>query len=82
MQDADFLQKFKIDPVRLESAKLQPTAGTCALKLMDCMFTLEELVKSNPSGVTKSKDPDRACTLSILDPHRMTMVSACISQYV
>ena len=48
-----------IDKLKLANAQLQTDPNTAALKLMDCVFTIEEMVNGNPSGVTKPKDPDR-----------------------
>lgn len=63
-----------VDPVKLANAKLQSDPGTSALKLMDCVFTTEEMVNSNPSGVTKSKDPTRQKTIKRLDPTKMKYI--------
>ena len=68
-----------VDPVKLANAKLQSDPGTAALKLMDCVFTTEEMVNSNPSGVTKSKDPTRQKTIKRLDPTKMQYIDGkCI----
>jgi hypothetical protein len=56
-----------VDQVKIENAKLQANPGTAALKLMDCIFTTAELVNSNLSGVTKSKDTARQRTIRPLD---------------
>ena len=56
-----FLQEFiqicgqKVDRLRLQSAKLQKTPARCALQLLSCLFTDEELVNGNPSENTNSK---------------------------
>ena len=63
-----------VDPVKLANAKLQSDPGTAALKLMDCVFTTEEMVNSNPSGITKSKDPTRQKTIKRLDPTKMQYI--------
>ena len=46
-----------VDKLKLANAKLQNDAANTALKLMDAVFSVEEMVNGNPSGVTKSKDP-------------------------
>ena len=61
----------KVDRLRLANAKLQPDPGSAALKLMDCLFTAEEMVNGNPSGNTKSNDPIRKASIVPLDSHRM-----------
>ena len=63
-----------VDLVKLANAKLQSDPGTAALKLMDCVFTTAELVNSNPSGVTKSKDPARQKTIKPLDPRKIIYI--------
>lgn len=68
----DFLKG--IDNVKLANAKLQSDPGTAALKLMDCVFTTSEMVNSNPSGVTKSKDPTRQRTIKPLNPRKMKYI--------
>lgn len=35
-----------VDPVKLANAKLQADGGNAALKLMDCIFTTEGIIKS------------------------------------
>ena len=75
------LSEHNIDPVRLANAKLQSEANAAALKLLDCMFTIEELVNGNPSGKTNSKDPDRIATITILDPARMKYIYGEYAQY-
>ena len=60
--------------MKLANAKLQGDPGTAALKLMDCVFTTHELVNSNPSGVTKSKDTTRQKTIKRLDPAKMQYI--------
>ena len=64
-----------VDPVKLAHAKLQPDAGNAALKLMNCVFTTEELVNGNPSGITKSKDPTRQRTIRPLDGAKMKYIN-------
>ena len=49
--------------MKLATAKLHPDAASAALKLMDCLFSAEEMVNSNPSGVSKSKDAARIATI-------------------
>ena len=40
-----------------------PEAHQAALKMMDCLFSTEELVNGNPSGNTKSLDENRIATI-------------------
>ena len=65
-----------MDQVRLQNAKLQSDAGGAALKLMDCLFSTEELVNGNPSGVTHSKDAARQKTIKRLDPEKMRYINS------
>ena len=65
-----------MDQVRLQNAKLQSDAGTAALKLMDCLFSTEEMVNGNPSGVTRSKDPARQKTIKRLNPEKMRYIDS------
>lgn len=67
--------------MKLANAKLQSEPGTAALKLMDCVFTTEEMVNSNPSGITKSKDPARQKTIRALDPIKMKYIDGMPLQY-
>ena len=70
------LQQFLkgVDQVRLQNAKLQSDASSAALKLMDCLFSTEEMVNSNPSGVTRSKDPARQRSIKQLAPEKMRYI--------
>ena len=61
-----------VDKLKLANAKLQSDASNAALKLMDAIFTTEEMVNSNPSGVTKSKDLVRQCTIKQLHPYNIS----------
>ena len=62
------------DPMKLANAKLQGDPASCALKLMDCVLTRSEMVKSNPSGVTRSRDPTRQKTIKSLDHEKMKFI--------
>ena len=64
----------KVDRLQLERAKLQDNAGSCALKLLRCLFTDEELSSSNISGKSKSKDPGRLSSIKQLDPRRIAYI--------
>lgn len=66
---------------KLANAKLQSDPGTAALKLMDCVFTTEEMVNSNPSGITKSKDSTRKKTIKRLDPTKMQYIDGNVLFY-
>ena len=71
-----FTQEFlcNVDKLKVANAKLQNDAGTAALKLMDCIFTIEEMVNGNPSGITKSKDLVRKRTIRTLDSEKMKCI--------
>ena len=73
----DFLKGA--DPVKLANAKLQSDPGSAALKLMDCVFTIKELVNGNPSGVTKSKDSARQKTIRPLNAAKMKYIDGMCS---
>ena len=68
-----------VDAVRLANAKLQPDAGSTALKLMDCMFSTAKMVNGNPSGVTRSKDEARQRTIRALDPQKMRYIDGMLT---
>ena len=73
-----------MDKLRLANAKLQAEPGNAALKLMDCVFSVEEMVNGNPSGVTKSKDDDRKKTIKPLPAEKMKFINGTlyfVSQY-
>ena len=53
--------------MKLANALVQPTPSAMALKLMACLFTKEELVNGNPSGISKSKNERRQKTIQKLD---------------
>ena len=63
-----------MDQLKFTNAKLQSDPGLCALKMMDCLFSTEELVNGNPSGVTKNQDANRKATVQVLDPERMKVI--------
>ena len=73
----DFLKS--VDLVKLANAKLQSDPGMAALKLMDCVFSTEEMVNSNPSGVTKSKDVARQKNIRPLDPIKMKYIDGVLN---
>ena len=64
----------KTDELKLQQAKLYPDSKKCALQLMSVLFTTEELVNGNPSGITNSKDETRRRTIKKLDPNRMLYI--------
>lgn len=68
-----------LDPLRLAKAKLCASAEAAALKLMDCVFSTEELVNGNPSGKTKSHDSSRQQTIRMLDPAKMRYIDGTYS---
>ena len=65
----------KVDRLKLQCAKLQNNASKCALSLMSCIFSTEELVNGNPSGLTNSKDPVRQQSIKRLDPARIKFIT-------
>ncbi|CAI8020861.1 hypothetical protein GBAR_LOCUS12436 [Geodia barretti] len=69
-----------VDQVRLQNAKLQSDAGGAALKLMDCLFSTEQMVNGNPSGVTRSKDAARQKTIKRLDPEKMKYIDSILQE--
>ena len=71
-----YFQEFlsKVDKLRLANAKLQSDPGNAALNLMDCVFTVEEMLNGNPFGVTKSKD-NRNKTIKPLDAEGMQFIN-------
>lgn len=71
-----------VDKLKLANAKLQSDAATAALKLMDAIFITEEMVNSNPSGVTKSKDPVRQRTIKQLNPDKMKYINGKYSFFI
>lgn len=73
-QDELVFGQHKVDQLRLANAKLQSDPGAAALKLMDTLFTTEEMVNGNPSGNTKSQDPVRRASITPLDPFRMKYI--------
>ena len=60
-----------MDQLKFTNAKLQSDPDLCVLKMIDCLFSMEELVNGNPSGVTKSQDVNRKATVEVLDPEWM-----------
>ena len=44
------------------------------LQLLGCLFSPEELVNGNPSGITNSKDEMRQKSIKKLDPLRITYI--------
>ena len=73
------MQEFLIG-IKFTNAKLQKDASSAALKLMDCVFTTAELVNSNPSGQTNSKDSLRQRTVRALDPAKMQFISGMFNK--
>ena len=65
---------ISVDPLKLQSAKLHRKPGKCALQMLDCLFSTDELVNGNPSGLTNSKDEARRKTIKQLDPERIKYI--------
>ena len=63
-----------VDRLKLQSAKLQPKASKCALKLVLCVFTFEELAHGNPSGITTARNAERRKHIHKLDSARMMYI--------
>ena len=63
-----------VDNLKYQSAILHKDVGKCALQLLDCLFDTTELVNGNPSGQTKSKDPNRQKSIRKLDPERINYI--------
>lgn len=79
--------EHKVDRLKLQSAKVQGEASKCALQLMSCLFSAEELVNGNPSGNTNSKDEMRRKTIQKLDPKGIQYISGmyntlCVYYYL
>lgn len=60
--------------IKLQSAKLCTDSSKCALQLMSCLFSAEELVNGNPSGLTNSKDETRIRTIKKLDVNKIKYI--------
>ena len=64
-----------------ERARLQADRGAAALKLMDCIFSTEEMVNGNPSGVTRSNDATRQKTIHPLHPEEMRFIDGMVYNF-
>lgn len=71
---------YKVDRLKLQSAKLQCDPSKCGLQLLGCLFSPEELVNGNPSGITNSKDEMRQKSIKKLDPLRITYIHDYIEE--
>ena len=73
----------KIDMMKLQHAKLQSDYAKCALQLMSVLFTAEEMVNGNPSGIN-SKDETRRRTIKPLDASRIQYIkgNSLLSSYI
>ena len=60
-----------VDRLRLQNAELQSDPCNCALKLLGCLFSPEELVNGNPSGITNSSKEAWKKSIQKPDPARM-----------
>ena len=74
-QEHVWIHGKEVNRIRLQAAKLNSDPCKCAQQLMSCLFSVEEMVNGNPSGVTKSKDPTRNRTIKRLDPNRMKYIT-------
>ena len=63
------------------ACKLQADRGAAALKLMDCIFSTEEMVNGNPSGVTRSNDATRQKTIHPLHPEEMRFIDGMVYNF-
>ena len=50
------IHEKKVDELKLQQAKLNLDETKCALQMMSALFSPEELVNGNPSGISNSKD--------------------------
>lgn len=66
------------DCIRSQSAKLNTDPSKYAVQLMSCLFSIDEMVNGNPSGVTNSKDEGRRNSIKKLDPQRMKYIHGMI----
>ena len=72
-----------IDRLKLQQPKLQSDPSKCALQLMSCLFSSEELSTYNPSGLTKSSiESHRGQTIGKLDPSRMRYIRSQLLLYM
>ena len=63
-----------VNKLKLQAAKLHADPGRCALAMMSCLFTAEELVNGNPAGISNSKDEARRRGIKQLDPNRIKYI--------
>ena len=70
-----------VDRLKLQSAKLNQNSAKCALQMMGCLFSTDELVNGNPSGITNSKDEARRRSIRKLDPNRMKYIYGNVIAY-
>lgn len=73
-QNEFVISGMPIDKLMLQAAKLHTEPGKCALAMMSCLFTAEELVNGNPAGVSNSKDEARKKGIKQLDPIRIRYI--------
>ena len=73
-QDIVISEWFAVPRLKLAQAKLVNDPPRAALKLLACLFSAEELVNGNPTGLTNSKDPHRQETIKKLGPQRMSSI--------
>ena len=64
-----------VDGVRLANAKLQPDAGSAALKLMDCVFSSRN---GQRESFRCSKDETRQKTIRPLDAQKVRYIDGMI----
>lgn len=57
----------RIERMKLQLAKLKDSPCKCALQMMSVLYTVEEMVNGNPSGITNSKDEKRQSSIQKLD---------------
>ena len=67
--------------MRLAAAKLHNDPAKCGLQLLGLLFSDEELVNGNPTGVSNSKDEQRKNTIKKLDPARMKYIEGMCSKH-
>ena len=53
----------------------------CALKLLECLYSFEDLAHGNPSGITTAKNDARKNTIEKLDPVRMKYIQGKVDLF-
>ena len=72
----------KVDALKLSQAKQYDVPEKAALKLLACLFSPEELVNGNLTGVTNSKDEVRQKTIKKLNIQRVEYLKGRYSNII